>query len=54
MAPTSNPVRKLNKQIRTAMEKGKEEKAKGFEQELQVFLKRQAINEKNKKLKEKK
>ena len=54
MDPTSNPVRKLNKQIRTAMEKGKEEKAKGFEQELQDFLKRQAINEKNKKLKEKK
>ena len=54
MDPTSNPVRKLNKQIRTAMEKGKEEKAKGFEQDLQVFLKRQATDKKNKKLKEKK
>lgn len=54
MAPTSNPVRKLNKQIRTAMEKGKEEKAQLLQQELDHILKCQAINEKNKKLKEKK
>ena len=54
MTPTTNPVRKLNKKIRLSKEKGQHEKAKGFEQELDQLLKCQAINEKNKKLKEKK
>ena len=54
MAPTANPVRKLNKKIRLSKEKGQEEKAKEYEKELAHFLKCQAINEKNKKLKEKK
>ena len=54
MAPTANPVRKLKKKIRSSIEKGQEEKAKEYEKELAHFLKCQAINEKNKKLKEKK
>lgn len=54
MAPTANLVRKLNKKIRLFKEKGQEEKAKEYEKELAHFLKCQAINEKNKKLKEKK
>ena len=54
MVPTSNPVRKLKKKIRSSIEKGQEEKAKEYEKELAQLLKCQAINEKNKKLKEKK
>ena len=54
MAPTSNPVRKLNKKIRESKKKGQHEKAELLQQELDHILKCQAINEKNKKLKEKK
>ena len=54
MAPTTNPVRKLKKKIRSSIEKGQEEKAKEYEKELAHFLKCQAINEKNQKLKQKK
>ena len=54
MAPTANPVRKLNKKIRLFKEKGQDEKAKEYEKELAHFLKCQAINEKNKMIKEEK
>ena len=54
MVPTSNPVRKYNKKIRLSKEKGQHEKAKLLQQELDHILKCQAINEKNKKLKQKK
>ena len=54
MAPTSKPVRKLNKKIRLSKEKGQHEKAKLLQQELDHILKCQATNEKNKKLKQKK
>ena len=54
MAPTTNPVRKLNKKIRLSIEKGQHEKAKLLQQELDHILKCQAINEKNQKLKQKK
>jgi hypothetical protein len=54
MVPTSNPVRKLNKKIRLSKEKGEHEKAKLLQQELDHILKCQAINQKNKMIKEEK
>jgi hypothetical protein len=54
MVPTKNPVRKINKQIRRAKAKGDIKKVEELQQGLQHFLKCQAINEKNKTIKEQK
>ena len=54
LTPSQKKERGLRKKIRLSKDKGQEEKAKGFEQDLQHFLKCQAINARNKKLKQKK
>ena len=54
MVPTKNPGRKINKQIRRAKEKGDLKKVEELHQELQHFLKCQATNGRNKRIKEQK
>ena len=54
MVPNKNPGRKINKQIRRAIEKGDLMKVEELQQELDNFLKCKETNERNKRIKEQK